>query len=307
MRIHISLIILLVVSRVFAIENNKSTLVNFEISACNKNCTLQSDIISLNYNNDSLFIEIGVNLVCCGNYQGEFEYTNGVLNLIVRNSPDDKSLVIACDCHCFYNIKFSIAGISSNPGAYLINNKTFLENRNDAGMVEEFQNDSTLISQQTRTFINWYLKSIRERRYKEYQPDFCEDSNGMTKLDYSLYIRNLKQLFFSDSFIIDEVKSYNLCIQNLSKISYTDFIKIKGLDEFEKINCDYSNQYRFIGGQELYNNFKINNITIINKKAIVTCGLCYNDISCSKKMYEKHIKFELQKDNNDWYINRITF
>lgn len=47
----------------------------------------------------------------------------------------------------------------------------------------------------------------------------------MTTLDYTKYFKNLKEHSFSDSLIEMENRSYQDCVNNLEKVSYSEFNK----------------------------------------------------------------------------------
>jgi len=111
-------------------------LVEFRISPCHKDCFILSDIISHDIINDTLNIELGVNLNCCGNYAGEIKYYSDTLNLISKNKPNKKGEVIACDCNCYYTLKYKVLNIKSLPKVILFNNQTIEMNRKEAGWSE---------------------------------------------------------------------------------------------------------------------------------------------------------------------------
>lgn len=110
---------------------------NFNISECKENCFIKADLISISNANDTLSIEAGINLNCCGDYQGNFEYWSGdTLNLKIENRPDESDILTSCNCNCYYIINYKISNTDSLPKVVLINGQTFIENRNDAGWIE---------------------------------------------------------------------------------------------------------------------------------------------------------------------------
>ncbi|BDD03870.1 hypothetical protein HNQ88_004168 [Aureibacter tunicatorum] len=61
--------------------------------------------------------------------------------------------------------------------------------------------NSIKITQIVNGFYDWYLSSIKAKNNYGFQPRFIESKNGMTTLDYSLYIENLKIHGFSKDII----------------------------------------------------------------------------------------------------------
>ncbi len=111
---------------------------SFNLSKCKENCFIKADLISISKIKDTLLIEAGINLNCCGNFRGSFEFlTKDTLNLIIKNQPDENGVYKSCSCNCYYVTQFKILNAASLPKIILINGRTFEENRNDAGWFEE--------------------------------------------------------------------------------------------------------------------------------------------------------------------------
>ncbi len=131
------------------------------------------------------------------------------------------------------------------------------------------KNDSLTISKTVVDFFEWYLTAIREHRYSEFQPSILEGVNGMTTLQVDKYLKNLIRYGFSDSLILREKSSYLPCESNLKKIKFTDFkANFDDLDEIENIECDFGNNYRWIGGQEAPMGIRVKNIMQINSVSV---------------------------------------
>jgi len=130
---------------------------------------------------------------------------------------------------------------------------------NYLGASDVLTSDSLKIAHIVNEFYDWYLTSIKEKKYSDYMPVFVESKIGMTTLDYAVYLNNLKLHRFSDSLINKERQSYDDCSGNLEKVKFDDFQKscFTDLDEYEQINCDFTNFYRWIGGQEPIDGIKI--------------------------------------------------
>ncbi|MBO9698633.1 MAG: hypothetical protein J7604_00420 [Sporocytophaga sp.] len=172
---------------------------------------------------------------------------------------------------------------------------------------DEQNTDSLKISRIVSDFYTWYLNAINNEKHNEYMPRFIANESGMTTIDYSNYIKNLKKYYISDSLIIKEIKSYQACKENLKFVKYSDFeIKFNDLDEFERAQCDFGNYYRWIGGQEPIGGIRIKEIQYINtEKALVTVD--YYDINDkdSNKFFYGENKVGLIKIKNQWYIDSV--
>ena len=123
-------IVLLLISGL-AYSQNSPELVSVSMSECQENCFLESNLTSMALSNDTLSIKVGVRLNCCVN-EANFHFTDGVLNLIVFNSPDENGITTVCTCDCYYEVVYTIKNITNKPHAVLINGKTFNENSNDS-------------------------------------------------------------------------------------------------------------------------------------------------------------------------------
>ena len=132
------ILVLILLQHNNVLAQNTPEIDRFNLSECKENCYIKADLISMSQIYDTLFVEAGVNLNCCGNFKGDFEYlTNDTLNLIIENQPDKSGILTLCSCNCYYVTQYKILNIDSLPKIILINGKTFTENQNDAGWVEE--------------------------------------------------------------------------------------------------------------------------------------------------------------------------
>jgi len=172
---------------------------------------------------------------------------------------------------------------------------------------QNYTEDSAAVSKTVQDFYSWYINAIKEKSVVDYQPRFATTSKGMTTLDYIIYIENLKKYSFSESLIAREIQSYEGCIKNLEKVTYVDFKK-KWLDisQFEEAGCDFTNNYKWIGAQEICDGSTIVIVEINSNKAKVN-GILYdlnvddNTIHDSVGDYE----ISLEKENNVWKITDI--
>ena len=168
---------------------------------------------------------------------------------------------------------------------------------------KSFTNDSLTIHQTLTNFYTWYIGAIQQHKLNEINPEFIETSKGQTTLNFDNYFDKLIQLKFSDSLIYKETQTYSNCIKELKKIKYSDFNRTYlDLDDFEKINCDFSNYYRFIGGQEPIEGFKIKSIHFNNPFYTIVNIELY-DLN-SEYLGSKIIS--LIKLNDNWLIENIN-
>jgi hypothetical protein len=170
------------------------------------------------------------------------------------------------------------------------------------------QTDSIFVSKLISGFYTWYIGAIKDHKSIDYQPRFIENKGGYTTLDFDNYVENLKANGFSDSLIQDEIKSYSECISKLATVKYSDFKKsvFVDLDEYEQYKCDFSNKYRWIGGQEICDGIKITNLKFsVNKRCQVIVKK-YN-LTNEKEYFwwDYSIYLLCTKTNNKWEIKSI--
>ena len=176
----------------------------------------------------------------------------------------------------------------------------------------DIRTDLTKIIQSVNDFYDWYISAINKRGYVDYMPRFAETENGMTSLDFSKYIENLKTYIFSDSLITKEKESYLKCIENLRTIKFSEFEKtiFIDLDEYEESCCDFGNRYRWIGGQEPVDGMRIQDIQFISTDTVLV-SIEYSWLGFDENSNTKYIyygdgnKLIAIKQNNDWYIDQI--
>jgi hypothetical protein len=168
--------------------------------------------------------------------------------------------------------------------------------------------DSIKISQVVNGFYDWYLTSIQQKKYLFFNPIFIEAVNGMTTLDYTQYLENLKTHGFSELLINKEKQSYLGCIENLGKVKYSDFQKtiFTDLDEYEQTNCDFGNYYRWTGGQEPIDGIRIKTIEILsNEEAVVSIDYYEFDSTKNIKHYWGRNTLTMKKIKDNWLIENI--
>lgn len=167
--------------------------------------------------------------------------------------------------------------------------------------------DSVNISVVVNDFYKWYLTAINENLNEVFQPRFASDINGMTTIDYIGYTENLLKHHFSDSLVLKEKQSYKDCINKLSGVKFSDFGKTVyvDLDEYENSNCDFSNYYRWIGGQDPIDGINIIEILIFNNQAKVKIQNYSYDFNKKLKTYFGENSISLIKVGDQWKINEV--
>lgn len=171
-----------------------------------------------------------------------------------------------------------------------------------------FAADSIKVAQIVNGFYDWYSTSIKGKKYSDYKPRFVESKNGMTTLDCSTYLENLKTYGFSDSLIIKERLSYSQCIENLEKVKFSDFEKTiyTDLDEYEQANCDFGNYYRWTGGQEPIDGIRIVKITFFSTdEALVSIDYYLTNTKENNRYYWGKNRLTLKLINKNWKIDKI--
>lgn len=165
------------------------------------------------------------------------------------------------------------------------------------------KSDTLQVCKTVTRFYDWYIKMPKENKNSEIQPAFVEDDKGMTTLNFSKYLGNLKKYNFSDSLINKEKMSYQLCISNLEKIKFSEFnSSYNDLDDLERISCDFGNSYRWTGGQEATERIKITNVKFeTNNHAIVTVERLDNDSKNNGSLL-----VILMKIDSVWKISKVN-
>jgi hypothetical protein len=166
--------------------------------------------------------------------------------------------------------------------------------------------DLIIIEGIVNNFFNWYMREIKINNSIEFMPCIVENEQGMTTLDFSRYLENLRNYQFSDSLIEFERLSYLECIYHLEKIKYSDFKSSwTDLDHFESTNCDFANSYRWTGGMEPVDCIKIVDVKIIsNQTGLVHLKFCGID-SNNKEIFWGEKTVTLEKKKSNWKITRI--
>lgn len=166
--------------------------------------------------------------------------------------------------------------------------------------------DSAKVEKIVTDFFNWYIGVIKTNNSVEFMPQIIPNDQGMTTLDFSKYLENLRKYQFSDSLIESERLTYQECISHLEKVKFSDFkTSWTDLDDFESTNCDFANSYRWTGGMEPIDCIKIFDLKLISnqtgKVQLKFCGIDSNDM---EYFWGKKIVV-LEKQNYSWKIVKI--
>lgn len=170
---------------------------------------------------------------------------------------------------------------------------------------QSVKNDSVKVRAIVSNFYQWYFALIENDRLDEFNPAFVRNAAGMTTLNFDAYERELKKHSFEDSFIKKKIAEYGLCVSNLNKIPYDTFlIKHKDLDEFESIECAFSNVFEWTSGMEPYR------VLIIRRTDLISETLARVEVEFSIRENEPGgaaAVISLVRKKNKWLISNITF
>jgi hypothetical protein len=169
--------------------------------------------------------------------------------------------------------------------------------------------DSLKVCIAVNDFFEWYIDAINQKKNSDFQPTFIESKNGMTTLNFNRYFNNLTKYGFSDSLLIKEKLSYQHCIDELKKVKYSDFnTKFTDLEDFENMQCDFGNYYRWIGGQEPIDGIRIKNVKF-NSSFSVTVQIENFDYNPEEKknIYWGSNLVTLKKIKHNWKIENINW
>lgn len=163
--------------------------------------------------------------------------------------------------------------------------------------------DSIKVCAIVNHFYDWYLAAIKKPD-GNCMPVFVKSSTGTTALDFTAYFNNLKKYHFSDDLIFRERKSYLTCMENLGKVKYADFEGYKDLSDYKALDCDFSNYYRWIGGQEPKDGIAIKIVQFKAKNSVVVC-IEYYALIDHVKQYSGTNEVILTNSKGNWEIDNV--
>lgn len=130
--------------------------------------------------------------------------------------------------------------------------------------------DSVDIKTQIEGFYAWYFEMIKDQRLSDdFNPQFVEQKNGMTELDFKDYTGGLRKYKFSEDFIQRKIGEFKQCNDNLGKIPFGKFSNFEDLDDFETINCDFNNSYEWTGGMEPKESARLTSLIFVDSQKII--------------------------------------
>ncbi len=155
----------------------------------------------------------------------------------------------------------------------------------------QIDSDSVKIEKIVNNFFSWYIGVTKTNNGSEFIPQFVENEKGMTTLEFSKYLENLRKYHFSNSLIEVEKLTYQECISHLEKVRYSDFkTSWTDLDDFESTNCDFANSYRWTGGMEPIDCVKIVDLKFnSNQTGLVQLKFCGFDSNGKEYFWGKKI------------------
>jgi hypothetical protein len=166
--------------------------------------------------------------------------------------------------------------------------------------------DSLSVIKVVNEFYEWYIYSTRKEKNEENRPIFIIDKKEKVRLDFTRYLQNLRKFNFSDSLIKKEILDYKNCEKNLKRISKEEFASFDDIFDFENIDCAFDNSYKWIGGQEMCDGIRINNIEFSD---LINCKVEIEYFSINgneKSFWGNKTKIILLKINGEWKINDIA-
>jgi hypothetical protein len=170
------------------------------------------------------------------------------------------------------------------------------------GQAKSSESDSINVIQIVNDFYDWYIFSARTDKNEENRPTIAIDTNGSIRLDFTEYLKNLRSFNFSDSLISRELLDYKNCEQNLKSITKEEFARFDDISDFEDIDCDFDNSYKWIGGQEMCDGIRIVCIEYLDPKNY-RVEIEYFSINRNEKSFWGNAtQVYLQKINGNWKI-----
>ena len=167
------------------------------------------------------------------------------------------------------------------------------------------ESDSIKVVKIVNEFYNWYITTPKDESENVMMPTFSTTSNNLKCLDYSNYVANLRKYHFSEELIKKEIQSYKTCDENLRKITTEEYAKFEDIDDFENIDCDFTNSFRWIGGQEMIDGIKITNIDFVNNRTIDVIIEYFSKNRNEFSYWGNRTRITLIKKSNAWKINNI--
>lgn len=166
--------------------------------------------------------------------------------------------------------------------------------------------DSVNMKTQIEGFYSWYVDMIKNEKLNEdFNPNFVRRDDGMTTLDFKKYKDGLRKYKFTEDFIESKIKEYKTCIDNLNKIPYDKFTQFEDLDDFESINCDFSNRYEWTGGMDPIENAELTILKTIDKRTVFGLVDFYFYPEGQKTKWHTQAKVTFKRKGKEWEIETL--
>jgi hypothetical protein len=161
--------------------------------------------------------------------------------------------------------------------------------------------DSVDMKTQIEGFYSWYIDLIKSDKLNlDFNPGFARQADGMTTLDFKKYKDGLKKYKFTEDFIQRKINDFKNCVDNLKKVPFDKFSQYTDLDDFEKLECDFSNRYEWTGGQDPKDKAELINLKTVDSKTIIGQ---VNFTSYNKQDGTAMVTFKKLK--KEWRIDKI--
>jgi hypothetical protein len=165
--------------------------------------------------------------------------------------------------------------------------------------------DSVDIKNQIEGFYSWYVSIIKHNQLNStFNPGFIRRNDGMTTLDFKNYRAGLSKYKFSKEFIERKVSEYKECADHLEKVPFDKFSEYKDLDDFENLNCDFTNVYEWTGGMEPVDEAELSNLQRIDQNRIIAYVDFY-DKTDGQKLKRGQAKVTLIRIVEAWRIDDL--
>jgi hypothetical protein len=161
--------------------------------------------------------------------------------------------------------------------------------------------DSIAIKRNIEGFYSWYIDVIKGQKIDSaFRPVFVRRPDGMTTLYFKAYNNGLRKYKFTKEFIQRKTSEYRECLDNLNKMPFEEFSKLKDLDEFERIRCEFGNTYEWTGGMESKDTASLSSLKFIDKKTIIG----HVDFT-SNGSPDGHVLVTFKKVEREWRVDDI--
>ena len=171
---------------------------------------------------------------------------------------------------------------------------------------EKLKSDETRIEEVITDFYEWYSLEIKARNTSSFQPIFVADSNGLSTLDFAQMDANLAAVGFHKNYIPNLKRDFEPCLANLNSIPFDSLKLFEDLDDFDDINCAFSNLYQWTGDTEPHDGVEVGEVTK-NGDSIAVAECRIFNVGENMRLYweHKYLVIKLKEADEDWKISNI--